>query len=333
MSAVPSQEQFGRFARLVVLNQPPPTDVFEEEPPPPDKGIDLSQMHFTFKIRQGDTESPNNAAIRVFNLSDATVKTIKGEYSQVLLDAGYENNHGVLFNGVIRQFRTGRTSATDTFLDILAADSDLNYAYGFVNRGWPAGTSVLDMAKDVAQGIGLSIDPKRLPDFSGSPLFANPALARSRVGFGMGRDLLRSAARTMGTGLSIQGGALQMVPLTGYLDSQAVVLNSVTGMIGIPEQTDLGIYVRALINPKFQVGGKVQLNNKDINQLSQRGSNPLSFDRWTGIAYQAKVVESSDGLYKIYVVDHSGDTRGQDWYSDLTCLAIDSPQNQTAANN
>ncbi len=40
------------------------------------QALDLSEMHFTFSTQQQDEESPNNAAIRVYNLSDDTVRTI-----------------------------------------------------------------------------------------------------------------------------------------------------------------------------------------------------------------------------------------------------------------
>ena len=38
--------------------------------------LDLSQMHFKFSVLQSDNESPNNAAIRVYNLKNETVKSL-----------------------------------------------------------------------------------------------------------------------------------------------------------------------------------------------------------------------------------------------------------------
>ena len=29
------------------------------------------------------------------------------------------------------------------------------------------------------------------------------------------------------------------------------------------------------------------------------------------------------GLYYVMVANHTGDTRGQNWYTDMTCLAVD----------
>ena len=71
-------------------------------------GLDLSQMHFTFETSQQDAESPNSAAIRVFNLSDQTIKRIQGEFDSVVLQAGYANGpFGIIFKGNIKQYRIG----------------------------------------------------------------------------------------------------------------------------------------------------------------------------------------------------------------------------------
>ena len=46
----------------------------------------------------------------------------------VMLQAGYENGaYGIIFSGTILRIRTGRESATDTFLEIMAADGDIAF--------------------------------------------------------------------------------------------------------------------------------------------------------------------------------------------------------------
>lgn len=87
-----------------------------------DEVLDLSNLRFRFQVKAMDVESPNNAAIRVYNLSRDTLVKIRGEFSRVILQAGYDNNFGVIFDGTIKQFRIGREGTTDTYLDILAAD-------------------------------------------------------------------------------------------------------------------------------------------------------------------------------------------------------------------
>lgn len=68
-------------------------------------GLDLSQFHVRFSVENADVESPNNATIRVYNLSKDTIRQIvqNSEYRSVSLNAGYENgNYGTIFQGQIK---------------------------------------------------------------------------------------------------------------------------------------------------------------------------------------------------------------------------------------
>jgi hypothetical protein len=283
------------------------------------RGIDLSEMKFRFRCQNADVSSPNNAAIRVYNLSQRTVKKLQAlEYSRVILQAGYEPNHGVIFSGDVKQFMVGRENATDTFLDIFAADGDIGFNQGVANFVLPAGSNAADHIRAAAQAMGLEVS--RIPDLAGT----SPRLARGRVGYGMARDLMRDAAASIGATWSIQQGKIQVIELGGYLDGEAVVLNAATGMVGIPTQTDQGITVRSLLNPKMRIGGLVQMNNADITKLIQQDGQAygVPFNQWTGIQYAAKIADGSDGLYRVYVAEHHGDTRGPEWYTDLTLLAV-----------
>lgn len=297
-----------------------------------DDGLDLSELRFKFVIRQSDEESPNTATIRVYNLSDDTMRKITGrapvEYTRVILQAGYEYSaFGVIFDGTIKQFRKGRENATDKYLDILAAMGDIEYNFGVCNSTLAAGSTHEDRLKAIAAGMGLDVGQV-------TPLNTGGVLPRGKVLWGMGRALMRCEAATRGATWSVQNGKVDVVSLTGYLPGEAVVLSALTGMVGIPEQTDQGIRVRCLLNPKLRIGGLVQIDNASINQTMQAdlrasgfesrelpGGAQLAYDRNAGLQFLASV--ASDGFYRVYVVEYAGDTRGKEWYSDIICLAAD----------
>lgn len=296
---VQSERQFIRRASLIVTAG--------------DKGLDLSNLKFDFSVMSADYQSPNHARIRVFNLAPDTMKKIQGEYQQVVLQAGYEGaSFGIIFQGTIKQFRLGRLSAIDTFLEILAGDSDIGYNFGVVNKTFAKGSTLNDMMKEASLQMGA-----KLVEF---PNVSNPSLIRGRVGFGMARDMARQVSDTVGSTWSIQQGEVQVIPLTKYLPGDIVEINSLTGMIGIPELTDEGVRVRTLLNPRLRIGARVRLNNKDITQLDIKSIVP--FNVRVGKLFQAPLANAADGLYRVYTLDHSGDTRGNEWYSDMVCLAI-----------
>jgi len=314
--------QFGRKASLFVIR--PSVTAPGSVIPSAAGALDLSDMHFTFKINQADVESPNNCVIRIFNLSDgssqSTVQTIiKGEYSRVVLQAGYENGaFGVIFDGNVRQFRKGRLNATDTYLDLLCADGDLGYNFSVANQTLAAGSTSAQRTAAIIK----SMNPLGLSAGSLAPSTGG-VLPRGKVLFGMSRALMRAEVQTQGATWSIQNGKINVIPLDGYLPGEAVVLDAMSGMVGLPEQTDNGIKVRCLLNPKITPGGLVKIDNKAINQVLKANPNaaPVPFNQWTGIQLLADV--TSDGLYRVFVAEHEGDTRGVAWYSDLICLAVD----------
>jgi hypothetical protein len=290
------------------------------------QGLDLSDFRVRFRTAQSDTQSPNNVEIRVYNLSDATAKQVQAEYTRVILQAGYQTgNFGVIFDGTIKQFRKGRESATDTYLDILAADGDQAYNFAVSNQTLAAGSTPQDHVNAALKSMGAyDVDGGYIAPMTGG------TLPRGKVLFGMARDTLRDTAATQVMSWSIQNGKLQMVPLTGYLPGEAVVLNVGAGMIGVPEQTENGIEVRCLLNPKIQIGALIQIDNASINQtVNKDPQSPIPFDQWTGIQLLASI--SADGLYRTYVVEHQGDTWGNEWYSLLTCLSVD--RSSDAANS
>ena len=129
-------------------------------------GLDLSAMQFTFAVNQSDIQTPATCRVRVFNLSDETISKIQtivssphipgsAEYARVIVQAGYQNgNFGVIFDGSIKQVRRGRMNPTDTFLDILAADGDINYNYGLVSATLAAGSSPQRQVDEIVNGLG-----------------------------------------------------------------------------------------------------------------------------------------------------------------------------------
>jgi len=71
-----------------------------------------------FKVTRGDFQAPNTADIRIYNLADATVNKIENEFTDVAIQAGYEGNYGLIFNGTIKQIRKGKVDQKDSYVDI-----------------------------------------------------------------------------------------------------------------------------------------------------------------------------------------------------------------------
>ena len=277
-----------------------------------EQGFDLQ---FQFRISHKDVQTPSAARIRVLNLSDTTAQRIQNEFSTVVLQAGYPGTMGLIFTGTIKQVRRGRINAVDTYCDILAADGDVPYNFGVANQSLAAGYTDTDLRSAILTAfndnpLGLTISPGYLGDITAD----NPA-PRGRVLYGMARDYARDFALSRDFTWSIINGQFQLVPLKGYIPGDAIVLTSNTGMIGLPEQTENGISVKCLLNPNIRHGRRVQINNKSVQRALQPIAYPQQNFFFPSIA--------NDGFYRVLAVDHYGDTRGNDWYSELICIALD----------
>ncbi|MFC4421131.1 hypothetical protein [Cupriavidus pampae] len=156
-----------------------------------------------------------------------------------------------------------------------------------------------------------------LPD---PPVASRQGLPRGKVMFGMARDFMRWTARTEQTVWSIQDGKVIMVPETSYLPGEIPVITAETGMIGMPEQTQNGITIKMLTNPSVKIGRLIRIDNASV-QRYEYSLNVGQKEQNERIQKQAKLQD--DGFYYVMIAEHSGDTRGKEYYTDVFCLAAD----------
>lgn len=294
--------QFGRKASLIVGQ---------------DNGaaLDLSQLRVRFSIKRGDLQTPNSARFRVYNVSETTRQRIQKEFTRVVFQGGYAGNYGILFDGTIKQVRRGRESQTDTYLDITAADGDSAYNFAVVNTTLAAGSVAADHVAAACTAMNpYGVTQGYLPELPTNPL------PRGKVMFGMARDFMRWTAKTCQTVWSIQDGKAIMVPETSYMPGEIPVITAETGMVGLPEQTQNGISIKMLLNPSVKIGRLIRIDNDSVQQyeyslnVGQQAQNER-------IQLQAKLQD--DGYYYVMLAEHDGDTWGNDWYTEVVCLAAD----------
>lgn len=313
MSGAQSQgQQWLRQGSLIVAASPLSAEAATQP------ALDLSELRYTFSIRQQDAQSPNEGIFRIYNLKESTRNQIQQEFVRVVLQVGYKGTQpGVIFDGTIKQTRSGKERNTDTYLDILAAEGDLPYTFAMLNKTLAPGASQQDQINAISGALdqfGYGVD-------SSSAGLIGGTLPRGKVLFGMALAYLGTLAQTTGNTWAISGGKVTLIPLTGYLPGEAVVLNSQTGLIGQAESTQQGVRAVCLINPKIRVGTRVQIDNALINKTVSTDKNIVpSYDNPFAGAYASI---AADGFYRVIVQEFEGDSRGNPWYANLICLAID----------
>ncbi|WP_281659634.1 phage protein [Microvirgula aerodenitrificans] len=283
-----------------------------------EKAIDLSQLRVRFNVRRGDIATPNTASVRVYNVSDKTARSIQnsGEFNRVRLEAGYEDSFGVIFDGTITQVRIGRESQTDTYVDLSVADGDSAYNFAIINKSLAAGST----ADEQVDALASAMEPHGVTQ-GYRPELSQNKLPRGKVMFGGARDYLSTIMRDQEAKWSIQDGKMTIIPFDNFIPSEAIEVTSSTGMIGLPESTIGGLNLSVLINPRIRIGTLVHLNNSSIQQYEYSSGVKQSAGNSKTSIGGAKI--NDDGLYYVMVAEYVGDTHGQEWYSRLTCLAVD----------
>jgi hypothetical protein len=261
-----------------------------------DEAIDLSNLRIRFKIKRGDRQTPNSADIRVYNIDKQTAnKVTLKEFTRVVLQAGYADNFGVIFDGTVTQAINGREGQVNTFLQINAADGDSAYNYAILNRSLAAGSTPDDHHQAAVESMaehGVVAGYK--PDLPSN------TLPRGKVLFGMARNILDTMVRTAAAKWSIQDGKLNVIPLNDFIPCDPLSVSFATGLIDTPGRTGDSIKLKMLLNPSAKIG-----------QL---------------LSVEETVDMDGGGLYYLMVADHDGDTRDVSWYTTALCLAVDATQ-------
>lgn len=273
--------------------------------------LDLSQFRVKFSVKRTNSQTVNTADIKVYNISQSAALQIQKQYTKVILQAGYDSNYGVIFAGNVIQTIIGRESGTDTFLQILAGDGDLAYNFAIINQSLakPTAQDQINQCADAMAKMGTTKG-------GNSTIQSGTKLYRGKTLYGNARHYLQGVASTNNQVFSIQDEKIVFVPENGYLPSVAVVINETTGMVGSPQETLEGVNVKCLLNPFIQIATRVRLNNAEVQRKALDITIP-------GSSKELTVGLTADGLYFVLGVDHTGDSRGNDWYSSLVMIATD----------
>lgn len=293
--------------------------------------ITLSDFKVTFEIDCPQAAGWRVATIRIFNLNrDTQNKIINRQYNLVQVIAGYKGaqetatgeNYGLIFAGELRFTFAGRDkdNPTDTFTLIQARDGHQAVMNAVVHDTLGAGyaaehTNTLMMRSFAAQGLTQGQRP------------ALPATTfpRGKVFYGMTHDYMNDFAAQCRATWQIVNGKVLLVPDENYI-YDPVVLNSDTGLVGMPEQTmNNGVNVRCLINPRIQPNGLIHLDQALILHKEYASADIANAKGYLtptagNNAPEDKQSLATDGLYVVTSIKYTGDTRGTAWYMDMICL-------------
>lgn len=285
--------------------------------------LDLSDFRVKFRVTQAAVSRPCTAEITVYNVSDSVVNSIdaptnsfvKNSHLTVILEAGYQERHSIIFQGDLWWKSTGRESETDTYLRLIAATGDRAHQYAVVNASIPKGSSQADVFSTIAK----TMEPYGVKTPNQPTLMATP-LARGKVLYAMSRDAMQNCADVNNFDWGYTDQGLIAIPKTGKpADDRVVILNAASGLLDRPALDVGGLQLRALLNPDLEFGRVIQVDTSTI-----QGADYSTAISSNSVAQnQAATGQTADenGLYIIKSREFVGDTRGNEWFVDIIATA------------
>jgi hypothetical protein len=273
-------------------------------------------IRITFEITKTIYRTPNVATIKIYNLNQTHENMVMGEFNDVILKGGYQGNSRLFFRGNIKYANAFR-EGNDRIIELNCGDGDKDFGGALINFTLSAGHSDADAIKQLMT----SMRATTLGHVAGKNLFKKHP--RGRAFSGSARDILDRIADNNDAQWSIQDGILIMVPVDSTLPTEAIAVSSETGLKSAPEVNDKGIGMKMMFDPRIIPGSKLWLLNNEVKMKHLKAQ--LTGQKRKLHGPNRPVRTDPDGLYKVYAVHITGDTRGTDWDADVKCVALDSP--------
>lgn len=265
----------------------------------------LKGLNIRFRITvYAQNGMASDARIEVYNLNRKDLgflSTIARTYLQknylFRLYAGYEGEEKMLFSG--RALEAVPDSYPDVILNINGM-SGIEW-WGENIEVAKDSSTVMDLIDHAAKQMGYQVNiddnlrknnallNKVQPNFSftGSPM-----------------DLLEECQQMMGgvstdpqtVFMSVSNEQINIWSPSVPNSNKKLLISKETGMIGLPQPTETGCKVKILMNTGIKTGDIVELKSERIDLLN--------------------------GDYYVIGITHEGETRGNSWYSTLTCALV-----------
>ena len=270
-------------------------------------------LRIKFDVTKTIYRTPNVATVKLYNLDEDHENQIHDEYNDIALDAGYPGNVQGIFRGNIRYVYRYREQ-NDRITEIQAGDGDKDFKDGEVNFTLAAGHTDGDAIKRLLENMGTTT----LGYVAGKNINKEKILGKTYSG--TIRKVMDVIARNNNAHWTIQDGKLSMVPVGSTLPLEAIKVDSTTGLLETPLINDKGISLKMQLDPRVGPNSKIWLSNNEVKAAAFKAPMLLREHQKHS---KAHVRLDPDGVYKALVVNHKGDTRGNDWLSEVMCIGLE----------
>jgi baseplate hub protein gp41 len=305
-NATPLPFRFGRVWNLQMETYDG-TEVFTIQTNlPPDNVFTPEQLHITFDTTQTIQEGFWYCDISIYNLNPQTLNTLITQGMKVTLGAGYQILGGitttmdVIFEGTILQPIWTRENGTDTKLTLHCVCGLIEVSNNFIAQTIAGGLSQRQIVARMASTCHFPLNSDDVDPLS------TTTVSRASTFFGPPADAFQEIADDNNANLWFSDQALHIRELRQQTDKPTIMYSPNTGLIGTPQQTQDGVEMKMLLDPKITLMTQIQLQQGVVINQLQRNFNTLP------------TILDQNNVYIVGRVRHYGDSRGNDWYTEIT---------------
>lgn len=253
--------------------------------------LDVSELACSFKIKRSVYARAGTCEITIRNLNEQhrrEITTAPRRTTYVEVQAGYVDGVSLLFRGDLRKAIPAQ-DGTDWTVTVTAGDGEHALRTARVFQSFAQGSSVESALRAIADalgvGVGNAVTALRAARFSDATEWSEGTVLR-----GLASSELTRLCASAGLSWSVQDGALQVLPLGGALEREAVLLSPSSGLLAAPEVVNRRtIALKTLMIPGLSPGQLVVLDSAIAR-----------------------------GTWRVSEIEFAGDTHGPEWGASIT---------------
>jgi hypothetical protein len=261
-------------------------------------------LHITFDTTQTILQAMWMCDVVIYNLNAQQSQTVINYGMTLTLEAGYQDGaFGTIFEGTIFQPMWEKERGVDWKLTLRCIVGPIEVGDNFIGRTVVGGRTQRQLAAEMVGGATTPITLQMDRDIP------NKTITRATTYFGQPNDLLQYIADT-------NNALLWFSHLTAHinqlrLDTTAPQwdIGPDNGLIGSPDQTQDGAVMQMLLKPDLVLLGQIKIKQGTVIRQMPREVGPHG---------TLPTILPSDNTYVIGRIRHYGDSRGNEWYTDVT---------------
>lgn len=265
------------------------------------KAFDVSNLRCTFEIIKTSYMEANQSILQIYNLSPEDENKLIKQGQRIIIEAGYVGSqYGKIFDGNVIQAIRSKENGTDYVLTLVSMDNDRYTSYGLINVALVAQQSAREAIDTLANKAKVTSEIGYVSQM-------DITYPRGKVMFGLSKDYLSQIASSQNSTYYSEDGKINIISIVEQPPERIKSYGPKNGLINVPTQTELGISCTVLLDPSLKINTFFHVDNEKITGYQYTPGQPVR-------------ALDGEGIYRVIRLTHKGDTRGNDWYSEIEAV-------------